>query len=169
MKLKLFITFFALLQLISCKEENESKPEFTGITLINIIGENMGFTDTTDWRMDDKFTKLEMGLFDTLDFSQQGKMKPEFGISNKSIGIMAFCPNPTTVEGTFFIYQENIIVNLEIVDNDFNKLISYRGAEKRSISFDFHSFDPGIYRAYYVIQDLQFNIIGLGHGDIKKD
>jgi hypothetical protein len=169
MKLRLFITIFAILQFISCKKDNESKPEFEGITLTDEQGSYMGFIDPTDWRTDDKFTKLEMQLFDTLNFNKIKPAKSASGIINKSIGTIIFYPNPTSDFGTFNIDLENFIINLEIVDIDFNKLISFRGTDKGSISFTFHSFNPGIYRAYYVIQDLQFNIIGLGHGDVKYE
>ncbi len=169
MKLGLFITIFAILQFISCKKDNESKPEFEGITLTDEQGSYMGFIDPTDWRTDDKFTKLEMQLFDTLNFNKIKQSGSASGITNKSIGTIIFYPNPTTNFGPFNLDLENFIIILEVVDKDFNKLISYRGVDKKSIAFTFHSFNPGIYRAYYVIQDIQFNIIGLGHGDVKKE
>jgi hypothetical protein len=169
MKLRLFITYFALLLFISCKKDNESKPQFEGITLTDVQGSYMGFIDPTDWRTDDKFTKLEMQLFDTLNFNKIKQSGLASGITNKSIGTIIFYPNPTTDFGTLDIDHDNFILNMVMVDGDFNKLISYRATDRRSISISFHSFNTGIYRVYYVLQDLQFNIIGLGHGDVKKE
>jgi hypothetical protein len=168
-KLKIFIALFALLQFISCKKDNESKPEFKGITLTDEQGSFMGFIDPTDWRTDDKFTKLEMQLFDTLNFNKVNQAKSASGIINKSIGTIIFYPNPTTDFGTLDIDHDNFILNMVMVDGEFNKVISYRATDRRSIAISFHSFNTGIYRVYYVLQDLQFNIIGLGHGDVKYE
>jgi len=169
MKHQLLIAFLAGLLLVSCKKDKDAKLEFEGITHTDEQGTNMGFIDATDWRTDDAFTMQEMQLFDTLDFKRIDKMQWPSGKTYKSPGTIIFYPNPTTEIGRFDMNFENFIIHIEMVDNAFNKLISFRGIDKNSIAFTFQTFNPGVYRAYYVVQDLQYNIIGLGHGDIKKE
>jgi hypothetical protein len=169
MKQILLIISLVCLYLISCKKDNDSAHEFEGITMTDETGESIGNTDTTDWRTDDVFTTQEKELFDTINFQSAGNLKNTFSSSENPIIKIVFYPNPTFTYGLFNFGSENVIINLVIVDKDFNIILNHRAINSNTLEFDFENLNPAIYRAYYVIQDLHFKIVGMGHGDIQKD
>ena len=91
---------------------------------------------------------------------------PENTISTGSF--ISFCPNPFITTGYLLYYHDKHILNIIIVDSKYNKLCRYRLTDRQQVVFDFTTLNKGIYRLYYVIQDSQYNIVHLGHGDIEK-
>jgi hypothetical protein len=169
MRRLILIISLVCLYLISCKKDNDSKHEFAGITMTDEAGSSIGFTDTTDWRTDDVFTAEEKELFDTINFQGSGDLKNTAKSVINLPTIIHFYPNPTATIGTFYFGADNYIINIVIVDNEFNIKISHRLIDYTFVTFTFEEFNSSIYRAYYVIQDMHFKIVGMGHGDIQKE
>lgn len=171
------VIIFSLLLFISCKSGNSNEPEsesylsIKGITYMNELGELVGSIDHDDWVLNEKFTSKEKLLFDTLNFAKTATAEPipNTGNSVYTPPHILFCPNPCATVGGLYYYHENHILNIIIVDNKYNKLLSYRTKDTQHPSFDLAKLNKGIYRLYYVIQDSQYNIVHLGHGDIEKE
>ncbi len=174
MKVRFYLLYVLLLLLaLSCKKEKlveETIPIFEGITILESEDGEPYSIDPTDWRIDDKFTELEQSLFDTLKFDNSIFIKS--ALSN-TIGIPEikrnprFYLNPANSIAYFSVY-DGTIKNIVIVDQTFEKKIELRG-QSSHFRFDLSSFNNGIYRMYYVLQDSKYKIIGLGHGDILVD
>jgi hypothetical protein len=138
---------------------------------MNEFGELTGNIDHDDWILNDKFTKKEKLLFDTLNFTKTATVKPMPDTEN-SIYISArisFFPNPYSTVGKLYYYHDKHILNIIIVDKKYNKLLTSRTTNTQQLSFNISNFNKGIYRLYYVIQDSSYNIVHFGHGDIEKE
>jgi len=167
-KISLFILVVFLVA-VSCKGDKDSPlPGFDGITNVDGNGRLIGARDTTDWRIDNKFNEFERNLFDTLKFDQtllKSDLKGVFSVGPSQASTIDFYPNPVTSLGSLRCFFGKIM-NIAIVDKDFTKKVAKR-LTCGVITFDFSSFNNGVYRMYYVLQDSTFKIIGLGHGDIQ--
>lgn len=168
-----FLCLLSLLFTMSCtkeKDANDTIPIFRGITTLESEVGIPGSVDATDWRTDDTFTELERSLFDTLNFDNSMLVKSAFANTDVIIAptiLPRFFPNPVRSVAYFLIY-DGAIKNMIIVDQSFTKKIELR-EESTNMAFDLTSFKNGIYRMYYVLQDSNYKIIGLGHGDILVD
>jgi len=171
MKITYALTALILFFLISCKtDEDDSTLSIKGITYMSESGWP-GDIDSDDWRLNDEFTSREKQLFDTLDFTKRATAEPMTYPDNTiySSTSTMFAPNPVSTNGYLLYYHTNHILNIVIVDNKYHKLLSNRSYDKQQLTFNFIPFNKGIYRMYYVIQDAQYNIVYLGHGDIEKE
>ena len=174
MKTKIILFFVVVILFsVSCKDDKVAPvtlPKFEGVTYIDNNGNIVGSVDTTDWRIDDKFTELERNLFDTLKFdrtlSLKSNLKKTFGVVPVSDSIIHFYPNPVSERGNFK-FNSAFIVNIVIVDNNFTQKIKLR-FQSHQVLIDLKSLNAGINRMYYIFQDSSYKIIGMGHGDIQK-
>ena len=168
----LLLSIFILIIISSCKKDDNSTeeiPRFAGITIRQSELDEAYYFDVTDWRIDDKFTELESSLFDTIKFDNTLHLKRALSDSitvpvNRTPAV-SFYPNPPEGAGKFKVYGMNAISNIVIVDQSFNILTKLRETYNE-IAIDFSSYEKGYYRMYYVLQNSNFAIIGLGHGDI---
>jgi hypothetical protein len=169
-------TLVILFAIISCKKDDNNSssiPKFEGITTLDNNGELISSYDSTDWRMNDKFTEIERKLFDTLKFDQTLHLKSIL-VGNDGIIIKPACdtiarfyPNPVADMGHFGIINAAVKnMNIVIVDSTFTKKVEVR-INNREVALNLSSFKHGIYRMYYVFQDSTNKIVGLGHGDIQ--
>ncbi|WP_088656326.1 hypothetical protein [Geofilum rhodophaeum] len=165
--------FLPLMLAMSCNKEKlseETIPTFEGITRLESEDGEPYSIDPTDWRIDNKFTELERSLFDTLKFDNPMFLKSTLSNTNGIPEVKrspCFYPNPANSLAYFSVY-DGTIKNIVIVDQTFEKKIELR-EQASHFRFDLSSFKNGIYRMYYVLQDSNYKIIGLGHGDIQVD
>ena len=167
--------------IVSCNDNDEDYLHIEGITETTASGEITGVSvDPDDWNLDDVFTKREKQLFGDLDFSKTAVVEP-VPIPECPDGMdcidpiedindlrrIVFCPNPFDGYAFLRYYHSNHILNLVVVDNKYNKLYSRRVENVISMFFSIPNLKKGIYRMYYVIQDMDNNIVHCGHGDIK--
>jgi hypothetical protein len=168
---KFFLFLFTSIIGLSCVKETVTTvilPKFEGVTYLNKDGLVIGPIDTTDWRIDDKFEAYERKLFDTLLFDNTLHLKSSqleiFDIKPNTN--VLFYPNPFYEVG-IFTYMQAAIMNIVVVDSTFAKRFETRTNDK-TIALGMSSLEEGIYRMYYVFQDSNYRMIGLGHGDIMK-
>ena len=133
--------------------------------------DNYDFTrinDGDDWQFNDDFTKKEKALFDTLNFGRTANFAEEHmpGTIQLTDEIL-FYPNPVSTIGRFEYPYKNKILNLVIVNEDFDRKLEFRSGSM-GVAFDFSKYAKGYYRIYYVVQDSMYRIIHKGHGDVKK-
>ena len=170
MNYKIFILLLVgVVTVISCKKEDSNQiPKFEGLTLRE-CEQDFNIIDDSDWRIDDKFSEIERNLFDTLKFESSFLKESSFAdiINDGIVGTpkVSFCPNPTSGNG-YFRFTSTVIMNLVIVNQKFEKKYEFRG-QYPMIAIDLSSFPYGMYRMYYVLQDTNYQIVGIGHGDIK--
>jgi hypothetical protein len=130
---------------------------FRGITQTNVFGTAIS-KDTTDWRVDDQWSKKEASLFSS---SYQQNCKP-----TAKYVVMAY-PNPCQDRISLAIILPNTAqIELKIVNSKFEVLVSKENI-KSSLMFDTTSWkkkNNDIVRVYYKIIDngCEFR----GHGDI---
>lgn len=157
---KAFLTFIAVIVLFGCHDEGpapaETKIYFTGITRTDITAYVIT-NDTTDWTTNDIWSEKESDLFSTTHLTTCNIPYPYH--------IIAY-PNPGN--GIFSLHiDKNLAAHLDVVlvDENFNKLITTDSIIHNSIAFDAGTF--GIHdtvRLYYkfVNNNCEFR----GHGDI---
>ena len=169
MKIKNFLSLIlAVIFIISCEDDkntSDTLPKFKGITQVDRYGLIIGSYDPSDWRIDDNFIEVERNLFDTLNFDNTFFDSGIEGNNIIDIAIPQFYPNPLRDVG-YFRFNEAAIMNIVIVDKAFTKKIESR-INSNIVGLDFSIFNKGIYRMYYVFQNSDYKIIGMGHGDIQ--
>ncbi len=178
--------------IFSCAGNNNKRKgiKFENITHRNIFGAEIGQIDSSDWRFDDKWTRMENGLF--TDAIYHKSCSP-----NIYYRILAY-PNPfkdllvihfykderTLIKMGLFDLQENLIFRYRIVDADF-KIVSAKDSainNNRSVFFKEYLTDklynqdsiyPGkeilsdsIFRIYFQLIDTEKECVYRGHGDI---
>ena len=176
--------FFLILPfiIVSCNDDDKDYLTIKGITETTASGEITGVSiDPDDWNLDDVFTKREKQLFGDLDFSKTAEAEPVpasvpvcpdgMDCIDQDINFLryiVFCPNPFDGYARLDYYHSNHILNLVVVDNKYNKLYSRRVENVISMFLSIPNLKKGIYRMYYVMQDMDNNIVHCGHGDIEK-
>lgn len=173
MKKLILPLLFIIFSFISCiKEEvdNESFLWIRGISSYDEFGYSISL-DHNDWNLNEEFSQKEKQLFDSLDFSKIASAEPvlDYDSSTFKIPRIIFFPNPIKLQGYIYYYNDKHILNLIIVDNRYNKPYSFRLKDSGSFYLDLSELHKGLYRMYYVIQDSQYNIVHLGHGDVEKE
>ena len=173
MKKSFLLSLFIFSLSTSCNKEevkSESVLLIKGITSVDELGYTISI-DENDWRLNDKFTEKEKQLFDTLNFSKTAIAEPMPISENTSYKtpVILFFPNPFRSQGGLFYYHDKHILNLIVVDSKYTKLYSFRVRASHYFALNLNKLDKGIYRIYYVIQDSQYNIVHLGHGDIENE
>ena len=175
MKSKLLFLLVLFVSFASCQKEGVDYLRIKGITERTMDGSlTYLYFDPDDWNLNDQFTKREKRLFEGLDFSKTTEAEPPYFeemegmVSEFTSPRIYFYPNPFSEITYIGYYHSDHIINLVVVDNHYNKLLSYRGEVGRISAISWVWLDSGIYRMYYVIQDKNDNIIHCGHGDILK-
>lgn len=163
----ILISLFVLF-LYNCKDDNKNENtdliKISGITEVDINRQLVGSFDTTDWRLDDKWSSIEENLFSKKTVS--GK-KSVIGVLPISYFKVNAYPNPFTSYIMFdFGLNSNSFCDLRIVDSKLNIILSCDSIRNK-IELDLSSakYKNKMYRSYYKI--FYNNTIYRGHGDIK--
>jgi hypothetical protein len=132
---------------------------FTGITPTDPNGLALGDPDPTDWRFDDEWTEQEAALFPE---------EPTFALGcmpNINYEIMAF-PNPSNgIFSLLFQKESTTQVELRLVNEDFNTLISIDEVAQDIIQLNAGTFGiKDTVRLYY--RFIEGNCEYRGPGDI---
>ncbi|TCO07626.1 hypothetical protein [Natronoflexus pectinivorans] len=167
--------FFVILAFTSCKKDSDSEylPSFEGITIRDNGYDLPIENDPDDWRLDVEFSQIERNLFDTIDFNNIASVE-EAVVEEVTGSIPAiikcpkpvFYPNPVNHYG-YISHNAGDIVNIVVVNKSFQRLFEFRGDSFRVMRIDFSDFPEGFYRLYYVFQNLEYEITGMGYGDVS--
>jgi len=169
MKIRYLLVVITLF-FISCGDIQDEHLSIEGITYTDIHG-NVSNIDYNDWNLNEEFTSREKQLFDSLNFNKTAKAETDVNsVYYNRTPYIKFYPNPFSTTGFIQFYRPDLIYNVVVSDNKYNKLVSFRWTDKPlGCAYNFSTLNSGIYRMYYVIQDLKYNIVYQGHGDIQKE
>lgn len=169
LKVTLFISLISII--FSCSDEEPDEPslKFLGITETNSQGLIIGVIDESDWQHNDTWSEMEISLFpDYKNLNNEG-INEEL-----SSGIGSAFPNPTTGIVDFHI------TNLENLEFGAWKLVNEKletiietsfSVSPSSIGFglqtDLSTYEPEVYRFYYLYKLREVKYIFKGHGDVQ--
>jgi len=144
----------------ACKQDNDAEPKirFSGISMMDINAQPMSNKDSTDWITGDVWKSQETGLFDNISYQVNCATQH----SNKII----VYPNPCN--GIFQMLIDKLPttrMELRIVDENFNKLLSIDTITNNSFTLDAKAGSlKDTVRVYY--RFIEGNCEFRGHGDI---
>jgi hypothetical protein len=158
-KLPLLLSLVALIALGGCKARKEKMFDPTNITVVSTIG-SVSSTDSTDWKVNDNFSKREKRLFPSVKFKKRN-------INESVKGIQPAYPNPTDGELLIRLEYQDAQLSYVIVDKNFKK-ISEGKSKASSFTLNIAGCVSGFYRMYYVVQNADSEVIAMGHGDLRR-
>jgi hypothetical protein len=170
-----FILILLFFLMASCEKE-KGVIEISGFTFCDENGDYIGEIDTTDWRLDDKWSEQIENLFKESSFkSGQDEYNQFKGIVLGEKDVYPAYPNPFKDIFIFSVVKQDTSGRIEIiiVDDDLNI--------KQSLGFDFEADKINVafntsaigykskhaYRIYYKLT-YSNSVCNRGHGDIKK-
>ncbi|MEI6348418.1 MAG: hypothetical protein WCP69_10780 [Bacteroidota bacterium] len=170
------LLFFCLITIgfSSCKKDTNSDtsnntispiyPKISGITFRDDFGQLLGETDSSDWRIDDQWSQIEKNLFINSNFNS------DCNFSNISV----YCypnPSPNRVEIAFCPEDTTLNIELNVVNQRFQKIYSKEFSNQNLLNLKFDSLAPNlldtIFRVYYRITNND-NCVRCGHGDVLR-
>lgn len=152
---------------LGCDQDENSLMKFSGITVTDEQGVSTGYTDITDWNLDDTWTDKEEAIFGDITLSS---IKKETN-STVDISIQPAFPNPCAdYVNLSFSLTPGTVFHIALVNQNLDVIsyISIDDPERTMISYDLSQHrlkNNSIYRFYYkfVSGGAEFK----GHGDIK--
>ena len=159
--MKQILSLILIVILLSgCKQDDNISRRiyFTGITKRDINAQQMSADDSTDWRTGDNWTSQESGLFDNVSYLSN--------CTQQHVNKLIVYPNPCS--GLFVMNFDKLPatrVELRVVDENFNKLVSMDTLTRNIVPIDAGA--TGIkdnVRVYY--RFIEGNCEFRGHGDI---
>ena len=132
----------------ACEDKKDPVPaatiDFSGLTLVDDLGQALSSPDADDWRTNDTWSQAELDLFD-------GATLPLCG---GSIEASPAFPNPCdNVLGFRFVATENSLGYFRVVDEDFNVLLKIDSVPYEPgtnfIQMNVSAIQPDTVRLYY--------------------
>jgi len=148
-----------LMVTIGCDKENTQEKKryyFTGITPTDANGNLMAMPDTTDWKTGDVWNEAEEKLFADTYVTNCTPSHPYK---------ITVAPNPCVNSFiAWFNKDSSTQVNMRLVDENLNVLLSVDSVTAGAVSIDVSSFIKDTVRLYYkfIANNCEFK----GHGDV---